>query len=134
MNSSNDSDPRPWLPTSAELIAAIEKESAKRRANPVAFIEEFAEMYALDSSVDDLDRTWVRLVGEYPWYADDLLHCLDMVLGQPELPLPGLVTDAADVGDEDQGQFSAEQRQALGRRWLQDLRDRFRPVFEELSS
>ena len=94
-------------------------------------------MYAADRSSDELDRTWIRLVQEYPWYAEDLLHCLDVALRQRDRPLPTLIGDIAQVeaeGGDIERQLSAEERQTLARRWLQELLERFRPIFEELSS
>ena len=135
--SPNDGKSRPWQPTSADLTSAIEKASAARRADCLAFVEEFAEMYAADRSSDELDRTWIRLVQEYPWYAEDLLHCLDVALRQRDRPLPTLIGDIAQVeaeGGDIERQLSAEERQTLARRWLQELLERFRPIFEELSS
>jgi hypothetical protein len=129
--------PRPWRPTGDELMSAIEKASAARRANCPAFVEEFAEMYAADSSPKELDRTWVRLVQEYPWYADDLLHCLDVTLRQDDGPLPPIISDIAQLhmeeGDVERA-MSAEERKTLARQWLQELLERFRPVFEKLST
>lgn len=137
MDSSNppdEADRRPWLPTNTDLIAAIEQESLARRADPAAFVTEFAEMYAADSSPDELDSTWLRLVREYPWYADDLLHCLGVVLRDTDRPLSRLICDIAEFDSDAEGLRSEDERQSLGRRWLENLRDRFLPVFEKLSS
>ena len=84
-----------WRPPSAALMASIAQASRARRADCPAFVEEFLEMYAADASADGLDREWTRLVTEYPWYADDVLHCVDATLADPRRELPRMVTDVA---------------------------------------
>jgi hypothetical protein len=126
----------PWSPTSADLVS-IEKASVARRGDCVAFIEEFGEMYSVDRSADELDRTWIRLVEQFPWYAEDLLHCLEVTLEQPDCRLPAVIVDAAQLEAEDGDvglQSSMRERQALARGWLEKLRDRFRPMFDQLST
>lgn len=132
----NDSEPRPWRPTTDELMNAIEKASAERRADCPAFVEEFVEMYAAEKSVEDLDQEWVQIVNEYPWYAEDVLHCVEAILRDENRPLGPWVCDAAveaSEGGDVERVVSQEERQALGRQWLQDLLGRFRPVFDQLS-
>ena len=127
--------PENWQPSGDELVSAIEKASRERRSDCWAFVAEFAEMYVVDRSARELDDAWVELVNEYPWYAEDLLHCLRSVLGQPGRPLPELVADIAALEAEDDPDYDARayDRQASARRWLGALHVRFNVVFEALS-
>jgi hypothetical protein len=137
MNPSDHADPRPWPPTGDEMLASIARVSAERRANCRAFVAEFIEVYAADRTPEELDRTWVEIVQRRPWYAEDLLDCAEATLRNTDAPLPPAVCDVAQIeadGGEVLTEISEEQWQALGRRWLEGLLARFRPVFEELST
>jgi hypothetical protein len=128
---------RAWQPTTDEMMASIAKVSAQRRADCPGFVAEFAEVYGADRTREELDQEWVKIVQTYPWYAEDVLHCLDATLVDRDRPVPALVCDIAQVEaahGEVEDQITEAAWQALGRRWLQDLLERFRPVFEELSS
>lgn len=127
----DNGDPGAWQPTGEEILSTIEAQSRRRRSDCMAFVTEFVEVYAIENSGSDLDRVWVDLVNEYPWYADDVLHCLGVTLGDSDRVFPELIGEVAvlDVGKEDDD----VDRQVYARRWLQNLLDRFRPVFEDLS-
>lgn len=95
-------------------------------------------MYAAECSRQELDRVWVDLVKEYPWYAEDLLHCLREVLANKRRPLSELVADVAELELEALGLTAdnsdvVHDRQKSARRWLQQLYEQFDAVFEELS-
>ncbi len=136
MSSPGSAESRGWQPTTDEMIASIAKTSAGRRADCLAFVVEFVEEYAADRTREQLDLRWVGFVKKYPWYAEDLLYCLDAALRNAGRPIPDQICDIAQVeadGGEVVREMSEEQWQELGRRWLEELRARFRPVFEELS-
>ena len=137
MSSSDTPEPRPWQPTADEMMASIARVSAQRRADCPAFVAEFAEVYVADRTREELDREWLGIVRSYPWYAEDLLHCVEATLKGDDRALPSGVCDLAQVEAEG-GQvtrvISEAEWRALGRRWLEDLLARFRPVFERLSS
>jgi hypothetical protein len=133
----DDAEQSPWQPTADEMMASIAKVSAQRRADCPGFVAEFAEVYAADRTREELDGKWVDIVKTYPWYAEDVLYCLDATLDDAVPPIPPIVCDIAQheaAGGEIREQISEEEWKTLGRRWLEDLRARLRPVFEELSS
>jgi len=124
-------------PTGDEILAFIDRVSGERRADCPSFVAEFAEVYAADRTREELDRAWVEIVQRYPWYAEDLLHCVEATLGDPEARLPSVICDIAQVeadGGEVVTEISEARWRELGRLWLSDLLARFRPVFEELSA
>jgi hypothetical protein len=124
-----------WAPTGEEMLASIRRVSAERRANPVKFVDEFLEIYAAELSPADLDAKWVELINKYPWYADDFLWCLDVVLAAPD-PVTSWACDLGQTeaqGGEVTRSITTEEWHALGRQWLQQLRVRFVPVYEQLT-
>ncbi len=135
--SADDPGSRGWQPTADEMMASIARVSAERRADCPAFVAEFAEVYAADLTPGELDQKWVEIVRTAPWYAEDLLHCVEETVKDAEHPVPDIVCDIAQVeadGGEVERQISDEQWRALGRHWLKHLLQRFRPVFEDLSA
>jgi hypothetical protein len=124
-----------WKPTGEEMLAAIREKSAERRADPPKFVDEFLEMYAAEMSEIELDAKWEQLVNRYPWYADDLLYCIDAVLAAPG----PVSTWACDMGQVEADSveitrtITTEEWHTVGRRWLEDLRRRFVPVYERLT-
>ena len=66
----------PWQPTGDELVDSIRRASTRRRADCLGFLDEFFEMYVADHTDAEFEASWVRIVQEYPWYAEDVLSCL----------------------------------------------------------
>ena len=134
MTSPDDPLPPVWHPTDPEILASIAEDSAQRRANCRTVVDEFAETYADGRTAEELDRAWLGLARTYPWYAEDVLHCIEATLDDTDRPPPPGICDIAQV-EADGGrvvrEISEAEWHALGRRWLQRLFDRLRPVFEE---
>ena len=137
MTSPDDPLPPVWQPTDPEILASIAEDSAQRRANCRATVDDFAETYADGQTAEELDRKWFGLVRTYQWYAEDVLHCIESTLGDAGRPPPPGVCDIAQA-EADGGtvvrEISEAEWHALGRRWLEKLLLRLRPVFEEFST
>lgn len=136
MNYPGSPDSGRWQPTTDDLMASIAEASAGRRTNCRVFLDEFVEEYVADRTREQVNVLWVDIVKNHPWYAEDLLYCVDATLLDCRQQIPDQVCDIAQAeadGGEVFREVSVEQWQAMGRSWLEDLRGRFRPVFDELS-
>ena len=67
----------PWQPTGDELVDSIRRASTRRRADCLGFLDEFFEMYVADHTDAEFEASWVRIVQEYPWYAEDVFELPD---------------------------------------------------------
>ena len=123
----------PWQPTGEEIMQGIESGSRERRSDCPGFLTGFFEMYAPDASVESLIQGWDDLVNRFPWFADDVLHCLDRLLADQSTPLPELIVEVAELNLED-SEGKSTSRQAAARTWLRDLFVPLRARFEELST
>ena len=113
-------------------MSAIARASASRRANCAEFLEEFAEGYAVEG--DDLEASWRDIVATYPWYAEDVIHCMKQV-HQTRAELPELICELAvqSLDVEPEEALSRSRRQELGHGWVDHWLAVFDPIFEEAS-
>ena len=106
-----------------ELLQSIREDSRLRRQAPLAFVLEFLEAVWLDNTYAEALEQWQVKVDEFPWYADDVLACLDLVIAHPPDDLAGLVREHGGIYLFGRDPESGEERPGNAQAYWQWLRD-----------
>ena len=118
------------MPSSDDLIRTIEETSRRNRSDCRDFVQGFFEMHVVDRNTEEVEDEWRALVSTFPWFADDVLHCLAHLLSEADEVLPDIVMYAA-------AQATAPDSDAIdagaAREWLSGLRGRFQRLQDVLS-
>jgi hypothetical protein len=117
------------MPTGEDLLALIRKQSAERRANPRGFLCEFLQTYWQDYTDDEQRQLWERQVEQYPWYAEDVLVCIDAVLADLPPDLGRLLEECGSIHVGEPGDPPPEESAYAG--WLAALRRRLGQVYDQ---
>jgi hypothetical protein len=105
------------------LLAEIRRQSAERRADPRRFVCEYLRLYWAYDGEEAARRDWTKLVEQYPWYADDVLACLDALIADPPEDLIDLLWRCGSIalGEQPDGRYvtpSFEEHVS----WVRELR------------
>jgi hypothetical protein len=122
----------PQPPLGEELLAFIRKKSAARRADPRAFVCEFFRDNWLEYTDEERRENWARQVAEYPWYAEDVLVCMDAVLADPPPDLDEQLIECGSVAIEEPGEPQADHAAYV--QWLRDLRAGYGRIYDAAAS
>jgi hypothetical protein len=115
-----------------EVEAIIAVDSRARRAAPLDFVAEVLELLR-DTEVEGFLKFWRSRVVSYPWYADDFLACVELVLAAPPADLRERLRERTGfVLNHVEPTRVTPYSNADVVAWLRDLTARMRAVYDEV--
>ena len=114
--------------TEGDFFDEIQRDTARRKADPVPFaLEALEDLFAHEDDVEDGFRRFTRKMGEFFWWADDAVQCLELVLADPPPDLGALVRRRAGVVVWVGGRPADD---AETEAWLREAVPRLRSMFD----
>ncbi|MCB0006159.1 MAG: hypothetical protein KDE04_06880 [Anaerolineales bacterium] len=122
------------LPDSENMLAQIRRESERRRADPVACFKQFLNDIWKDNQPEEALYLWQLKVAHFPWYASDVLHCLDLVIADPPDNLGDILAEEGWImlyHEMDENGEEQPYNQADYLAWLSQLRAQYGALYDE---
>lgn len=114
----------------------LRDESAKRRENPMAFFQQFLSDLWKDNTQDEAEQLWATKCEYFPWYAEDVLACLDYVLADPPADLMEMLSEHGWVILYHEMDLQGVERRFTFDEtvdWLRAVRESFRALYASSS-
>jgi hypothetical protein len=84
--------------TSGEFFEDIQRDSERRKADPLPFaLEALEDLFANRDDVEQGFRRFQAKLEDFFWWADDAVQCLELVLANPPERLGRIVREQAGV-------------------------------------
>lgn len=113
-----------------QLQKTIEAQSQQRRADPLACLAEFLKTFWTDNTDEEVRLLWRHRIGTAPWYARDMLYCLNEVISNPPAELEKFVREQGGLylyhSDGSATLYSDEETLA----WLKQIAREFGAIFD----
>jgi hypothetical protein len=109
----------------------LQKESQKRRANPLEFFKNFLQRIWMDNTEEEALFQWKQLVKGSPSYVEDALYCIDAVIANPPENLVEILENEGwlilyyNDDQPDERPYTDEEYYE----WLKQMRDEFRAIY-----
>ena len=115
-----------------DFFAEIQRDTARRKADPLPFaLEALEDLFAHRDDVEDGFARFTRKMGEFFWWADDAVQCLELVVADPPEDLGRLVREEAHVvGGLQAGGGGHPADDAETVTWLRESVPRLRSMFD----
>jgi hypothetical protein len=120
-----------------KIFAQIKEKSNANRASPLECFCEFLQHIWMDNSEQEALRQWKVKVEHFPWYADDALHCMDVVITNPPENLVELIEEYGWIiltHEPDESGDEAPYTYEEYLEWLKQMRDKFKAVYDAVPS
>jgi hypothetical protein len=114
----------------AQIEKKIAAESQQRRADPLACLAEFLKTFWMDNTDAEVRLVWRHRVGAAPWYARDMLYCLDAVIANPPAGIEKFVREKGGVYLYHDDGSATLYSDAETLAWLKRIAQEFRAIFE----
>lgn len=117
---------------------AIEKQilddSRCRRADPRECVAEFVRTFWSETTEEDVRYLWQHQVTAAPWYAEDVLFCLDAVIADPPPELEKFLRESGNLHLYHRDGTAKRYSDAEALAWLKNIEREFRTTFEASSA
>lgn len=116
-----------------KILSQIQEESLIKRENPLDTFCDFLQQIWMDNTEKEALDQWKVKVKNFPWYAENALHCLNWVVKNPPKNLVSIMEEKGwiylyhelnESGEEPK--FSEQEYLA----WLTQVKDSFQKVYD----
>lgn len=118
-----------WFNTE-EIEKRIETQSRERRADPLACLAEFLKTFWTDNTDKEVRLLWQHRIRLAPWYAEDMLYCLDTVIANPPPELGKFVRERGGVYLYHNDGSATLSNDAETLAWLRQIAQEFRAILQ----
>jgi hypothetical protein len=116
---------------SERISEDIEAQSKTLRADPVACLAEFLKDFWTDNTDEEARSVWRHRVRTTPWYASDVLYCLEAVIASPPPQLEKVVREQGGLYLYHPDGTATLYSDAETLEWLKKTATEFKAIYEE---
>jgi hypothetical protein len=115
-----------------KILQSIKEDSKHRRENPIKTFCEFLEAIWMDNTEQEALVQWNIKVEQAPWYAKDVLDCLNQIIENPPSNLIGLLSVHGWISLYHEEGSTEEYTYDEYVNWLKNLRDQYEDIYEKV--